>query len=209
MAPTFASFTGGFLQTNAWLLQQDERLIVGDAPEGTCDWLVENRLQPQALLLTHLHFDHVMDAAKIARRFKCPIYAHSALNTELTLEKHFGVMTGTSFAVEPFAVTHLLAGQAQAEVAGFSLTLLELPGHSPDSLGFYLPEAAAVISGDTLFAGGVGRFDFPGGDWPSLEKSIREQLYTLPASTRVLPGHGAETTVEQEKGSNPYVRPML
>ena len=148
MPATLTCFTGGLLQTNAWLLQQDDRLLIADAPEGTCAWLQDNGLKPAALLLTHLHFDHVMDAAKIARAFGCPIYAHSALSTDLTLEKHFGMMTGTSFAVEPFAVTRLLAGQTWLSVAGFSLALLALPGHSPDSLGFYLEEARAVISGD-------------------------------------------------------------
>lgn len=207
MTPTLTCFTGGFLQTNAWLVQQADNLVIIDAPEGACAWLEENRLKPQALLLTHHHFDHVMDAAKIALAFGCPVYAHSGLNTELTLEKHFGVMTGMSFAVQPFPVPHILKGQTQLEVAGFSFTLLELPGHSPDGVGFYLPSAGAVISGDALFAGGVGRVDFPGGDWKTLEKSVRQQLYTLPGPTRVLPGHGPETTVQEEKRTNSYVRP--
>jgi glyoxylase-like metal-dependent hydrolase (beta-lactamase superfamily II) len=82
-----------------------------------------------------------------------------------------------------------------------------VPGHCPGNILIYAPAQEAAFVGDVIFAGSVGRYDLPGGDFAVLERSIREQVYTLPEGTTLYPGHGSTTTVAQEKSSNPFVRP--
>jgi glyoxylase-like metal-dependent hydrolase (beta-lactamase superfamily II) len=97
--------------------------------------------------------------------------------------------------------------QSVLEFAGLRLRALHVPGHSPGSCAFHHAESGTLFGGDALFAGSVGRTDFPGCSFEQLEKSIRTRMYTLPDATRVLPGHGPATTVGREKASNPFVRP--
>jgi glyoxylase-like metal-dependent hydrolase (beta-lactamase superfamily II) len=92
------------------------------------------------------------------------------------------------------------------EVAGVTLTVLHTPGHTPGSVSLYVPEAGLLFSGDTLFRESIGRTDLPGGDFDQIARSIAERLYTLPAQTRVLPGHMQETTIGHERAHNPFVR---
>jgi hydroxyacylglutathione hydrolase len=91
-------------------------------------------------------------------------------------------------------------------VGGLDLDLRHVPGHSPDSLVFHLPEEEFAFAGDTLFAGSIGRTDLPGGRHPQLLEAIREQLFTLAPMTRILPGHGPETTISKEVAGNPYLQ---
>jgi glyoxylase-like metal-dependent hydrolase (beta-lactamase superfamily II) len=84
--------------------------------------------------------------------------------------------------------------------------VLHTPGHSPGSITLHQPHLGVAIVGDALFAGSIGRTDFPGSDFDTLARSIRERLYTLPGSTRVLPGHGEPTTIARERAGNPFVR---
>ena len=90
--------------------------------------------------------------------------------------------------------------------AGLSITVLHTPGHTPGSICLYLPQSDLLLAGDTLFAGSVGRTDLPGGDSKVLLRSISDNLLVLPGKTRVVPGHGAETTIEQEQALNPFLR---
>ena len=92
------------------------------------------------------------------------------------------------------------------DLAGVAFRVLHTPGHSPGGITLYQPESALALVGDTLFAGSIGRTDFPGSSARTLEHSIRTHLYSLPPATRVLPGHGPETTVERERRTNPFVR---
>ncbi len=198
-------FTGGIASTNGWVFDTGKGIIVADAPEGIADWLESRGLKPTALLLTHQHFDHVQDAAALKTKFGCPIYAFAPYSTDLTLERLYGAVTGSDFSVPPYEVDHLLEGKALVEVAGVSWKLLHIPGHSPDSLCFYSESEALVIGGDVLFAGGIGRTDFPGGSTQMLLSGIKSKLMVLPDATRVVPGHGPETTVGDEREGNPYL----
>lgn len=205
-------FTGGVFQTNGYLLESGGRRILFDAPEGITDWLSEREWAPDAVLFTHLHHDHVIDAAAIQERFECPLWAHSPPDPDLTLQSLFAAIPDfQDFSVDPFSIDRTLAGESTIEIAEQTIDVLWVPGHSPDSLCF-LPkiaeedEPATLFGGDVLFQGGVGRTDFPHGDQALLFAGIREKLYPLPGSTIVSPGHGPNTTIGQERIGNPFVR---
>lgn len=201
-------FTGGYFQTNGYLLTIGETNWLIDAPEGVADWLESRGVTPTALLLTHLHYDHVIDAAAVKERFGCPIWSHSQPNADLTLETVLKESIGWPFDVAEFSVDHLLADEIEFESEGVAFDLYHVPGHSPDSL-CYAPrgqEKPALFGGDVLFQGGIGRTDFPHGSHQLLLDGIREKLYPLPGETAVYPGHGPATTIGRERIENPFVR---
>ena len=191
-------FTGGFAATNGYLVEGPEGLILVDAPEGVSDWLDELGIEITDLVLTHLHFDHVLDAAKVRDR-GVRVYSFAELSQDLSLEVMFGEIFEGAFAVAPFESDELLEGRAALEVAGIEFELLHVPGHSPDSLCFYSREHGEIFGGDVLMAGGYGRTDFPHGDEALLFSGIKEKLFTLDDSVVVHSGHGEDTTLGAEK----------
>ncbi|MFC7338804.1 MBL fold metallo-hydrolase [Haloferula chungangensis] len=198
-------FEGGFLLTNAYLLSTPGggHLLI-DAPADTAQWLTQNDIKPLALLLTHQHFDHVMDTAAIAA-MGVPIYSWNAYSTQLTAED-IVKQWGMPMSVAPYSVDHELAGQEMLEIDGLKLELAHVPGHSPDSVTFHDRERNILISGDTLFNGSTGRGDLPGGDLQLLCQGIVEKIYSLPGETKVYPGHGPDTTVAAERVGNGVIR---
>ncbi|QQL44165.1 MBL fold metallo-hydrolase [Sulfuriroseicoccus oceanibius] len=198
-------FTGGIAQTNGYLIEAPDGWVLFDAPEGVAAWLEQKGIKLQALVLTHQHYDHVMDAAKVAEAHGCPVYAHSDYHSTLTLEPMLRA-AGMPVEVEPFEVENVLAGQSAVEVAGERFVLKFVPGHSADSMCFVSEGRQVVFSGDTVFAGSIGRTDLPGGSHPLLIHGIQTHLLTLADNFRFLPGHGPETSVGTEKTSNPYLR---
>lgn len=205
MNADYKVFTGGMAQTNGYLFEAPEGWVLVDAPDGIADWLEKEGFQPVALLLTHQHYDHVVDAASVAAKNHCPIYAHSEYSTRLTLEDLLRNI-GMPVEVAAYEVDHLLAGRSSLNVAGLTLGLRYVPGHSTDSLCFVDADHHRVFVGDTVFAGSVGRSDFSGGSHPLLVAGIQSQLFTLADEVELLPGHGPATTVGVEKRSNPFIR---
>lgn len=201
-----SSYTGGIAETNGWVLETDAGTLAVDAPEGFADWLEEEGVKVDALLLTHQHFDHVMNAAEIKARQGCPVAAFARYSKNLTLELLFGAVTGTSVSVKPFDVDHVLEGRGELAIAGVDFKLLHVPGHSPDSVCFHAPGLELLFGGDVLFAGSIGRTDFPGGSMEQLLRGIEEKVLVLDDSTRVFPGHGPETTIGDERNGNPYLQ---
>ena len=196
-----STYTGGIAETNGWVVKTEAGTILIDAPEGISAWLAAQGIKLEALLLTHQHFDHVMDAGLIQKEQGCPVYAFSAYSKGLTLE----TLMGSDFAVNPYSVDHVLDGKGSLSLAGWDFRLLHVPGHSLDSVCFHSAEHGLLFGGDVLFAGSIGRTDLPGGSTKQLLTGIATKLLVLDDSTRVFPGHGPETTIGDERGSNPYL----
>lgn len=201
----YQTFTGGIFETNCYALEAPEGWILFDAPDGACDWLVRAGIEPKLLLLTHGHIDHILDVAKIKQRFGCPVGIH-AESAPMISDRDFFRDYGFGFEVEPVTPDLLLAATPAQEFLGKNFEILEVPGHCPGSLCFLSRPDNFLIGGDVLFAGGVGRWDLPGGDGELLFSGIREKLYSLGDEITVLPGHGPVTTIGAERRGNPFVR---
>ena len=202
-------YTGGPFQTNGYVIPfvEGDEVIVVDAPEGITRWLIGHGHRVGAILLTHLHYDHVIDVSALKKAFpEAPVMAYSQPNRDLTLETVLEGRVGWDIQIEPFSVDQILEGESSLKIGGETIELLHVPGHSPDSLGFYFADEAKFFAGDTLFDGSVGRADFSHSDEELLRSGIRDKIYQLPDQTVVFPGHGGETSVGVEKRSNPFVR---
>lgn len=191
-------------------------------PEGQADcWLVdpgfspqaealattagERGLKAQAILLTHCHADHLAGVRTVQQKLPgTPLWAprdeqHMLGDANANLSAPFG------FGVTAPQADRLLAPGEQLELGSLTWSVLDVAGHSPGGLAFYCPAAGIVIVGDALFAGSIGRHDFPGSSQRRLLRNIREHLLTLPPETVVFSGHGPTTTVAREKRHNPFV----
>jgi hydroxyacylglutathione hydrolase len=201
-------FTGGDLATNGYLLEGKEGVICFDAPEGMARELMRAGIKPVALLLTHGHFDHMWDSVLIQEDYHCPIYVHLA-DQDMVLDTSYVKMFGVVPPIRaPSAVRNYdIPEQASAKFlcAGEEFQIFHIPGHSPGSVAFYHAGWGVLISGDTLFCGGVGRWDLPGGSRAALLHGLRKHLVPLPPETRVYAGHGPRTTIGHERDTNPYL----
>ncbi len=202
----------GPLQVNAVLLTASgapggpEAILIdpGDEPERLIAAVEESGCRLAGLLATHGHFDHVGAAAAIQARFDLPLRCHG--DDVPLIQQMPQVQTAYGFPMTevPRLQGDLVDGGSIA-LGGDTIRISHVPGHSPGQVMFTFPGYALV--GDCLFAGSVGRTDLPGGDFATLEKSIRESIYTLADETIVICGHGPDTTVGREKATNPFVRP--
>lgn len=202
---SFEVHTGGLFQTNAYAVPTPSggRLIV-DAPAGVTEWAEAQGWKVEGLLLTHTHLDHVEEAARVEATFGCPVWYHPEGEMFLRDKDAFR-RWGIDQQLEQVQHGVHITGSSRAEFAGVAFRVLEVPGHCPGSLAFYRAEEKWVISGDTLFALGVGRTDLPFASEAVLYRSIREQLFPLGDDVRVLPGHGPETTIGRERLMNPFL----
>lgn len=167
---------------------------------------VENTgLEIGAVIITHPHIDHVGAVAELADEYACPVLMHA--EGEGTFEKlpTQAMMMGVRPGRLPRVSGHIEDGQ-RIQIGGLTLEALYTPGHCPGHVALYVESEGVLLSGDTLFAGGIGRADLPGGDMGSLMHSIQTRLLTLPDETRVYPGHGAPTTIGDEKAHNPFLQ---
>ena len=196
----------GPLATNCYVVRADRgttEAVVVD-PSGSA---AEIRLtlaslgaRCAAILVTHGHFDHILGLADLAEGTGAPVYAPAAERALLETPQGF---TPPGITVRPWTPDTLLEGGEALEVAGLHIDVLSVPGHSPGHLAYAVD--GALLSGDVLFAGAVGRTDFPGGDWATLLASIRSLIERLPPETTVYPGHGASTTLRAELAANPFL----
>ncbi|MGC1480839.1 MAG: MBL fold metallo-hydrolase [Chthoniobacterales bacterium] len=199
----FEEFTGGPLDTNAFLIAAPGGNLLIDAPQGADAHYAGTPIH--TLLLTHGHFDHVADAAAIQARHGCEVVVH-ADSLPMIEDREFFRRWGFGLEVDPVAGARTLAESEAAEFAGLSFRVLEVPGHCPGSLCFLHEATGTLFGGDVVFLGGVGRADLPGGDAELLLDGIRSKILTLPDATVILPGHGPATTVGAERLGNPWLK---
>ena len=201
----------GEFETNCYVVRTDgstaDCLLIDTGLEvtGLLDFLRRNKLNPAALILTHGHIDHIAGVDELRRRFPdIKIYIHK-LDAELLSDAvgNLSFMTGLSMTADPADV-----GLEEGDVidqAGIKLKVVHTPGHTPGGICLYAKQDGVIFVGDTLFAGSVGRTDFPTGNTRQLIQSIKDKLLILPAETKVYPGHGPETTIAAEKSNNPFL----
>lgn len=193
-----STYTGGMVQTNGYLVESAEGNFLVDAPSGIAAWIEDKGVRVDALYLTHQHYDHVEDVAAL-QEAGVKVLAWAEYSKDLTLES-FGTSWGLP-EVNPFTIDGLIATGTQ-ELFGTRVQVGHVPGHSLDSISFYLEDAGVAFVGDALFAGSVGRYDLPGGSLELLLGGIRRELLILPDETKVLSGHGPATTIGREKLTN-------
>jgi len=155
----------------------------------------------KAIMLTHAHFDHVGATAPLQELWNCPVLLHPL---DMPLLEHLDEQT-SYFRFPPIKKPTV---SPLGDELPLGLKFMHTPGHSPGSCSFLTEttKGPTVLSGDTLFAMGVGRTDLLGGSFEALENSIRTKLYMLPPETLVIPGHGPKTTIAAERRGNPHVR---
>jgi len=192
--------------TNCWLLSaegSDEAVVVdpGFEPAAVHALLDAAGKRPVAVLLTHAHFDHAGEAGAFARDL--PVYVHPDDAPAFANYSQWG--GGTATALDPVADLRTFVDGDVLRLAGVELEVLHTPGHTPGSSCFRIEDEVVFFSGDLVFAGTIGRSDFANSDPAAMRRSLIRFL-TLADTTRVLPGHGAETTVGTERASNPFLR---
>lgn len=201
----------GPFQANCVLLgcpATGEAIVVDPGDEGG---RVVQRLQrlgwsAKRILLTHAHIDHVGGVQAVRLSSGAPVALHPDDRPLFDRVGPQGMAFGLSTEQPDPPDEELADGGEITFGAGHRLVVLHTPGHSPGGVCLHLPDANVLVAGDTLFAGSIGRTDLWGGDHATLIRSIRERLLELPPATRVICGHGPETTIGDEAQRNPFVR---
>jgi len=202
-------FTVGPAQENCFLLRREgsDRALMIDPGEEAPKLLAaveQLGVTLDGILLTHTHFDHVGAVAPVARATGAEVWVPEMERFVLADINRFVPWSGFG-PFESWEAEHTVAGGETLELAGFQIDVLFTPGHSPGHVSYSFAEQEAIFSGDVLFQGSVGRTDLPGGDEPTLLRSIRTLLDTLPGATTVHPGHMGLTTLGEERASNPFL----
>jgi glyoxylase-like metal-dependent hydrolase (beta-lactamase superfamily II) len=201
------TFMLGLFQTNCYLLscEKSQEAVIIDPPDSDSqltDYIKQNKLKLQYILLTHGHIDHIGGVAYVKENSNAKILMHRA---DLSLVENVSVYAQW-FDMDPpplFKIDDFLAENQIIAFGTIKLKVLFTPGHTPGGVCF-IHEANAFV-GDTLFAGSIGRTDLPGGDYDTIIASIKNKLLILDESTTVFSGHGPETNIKIEKESNPFL----
>ena len=205
------SFPVGPLQCNCTILGDEfthEAIVVdpGDNIPEILSRLQKHSLTLRQILVTHAHIDHVGGAALLKKATGAPVFLNQRdlglLNMMQMQAAWLGVPTPEVAPPDASADDGLAIG-----LSALPAEVLHTPGHTPGSICLLFPEQHLLLAGDTLFAGSIGRTDLPGGDGRQILRSLRDRLLVLPDTTRVVPGHGPETTIGEERQSNPFLQP--
>ena len=214
-----AGFPAGSFAANCYIVAPgpgEECLIIDpgqDAVGGIEEIVAEHRLKPVAVLATHGHIDHVWSVAPVCGARNIPAYIHPGDRALLAdPARGLGLQAGQQFLrgltfTEPDDVRVLADGET-LRLAGVELIVDHAPGHTPGSVAFRAGHEV-MFSGDLLFAGSIGRTDLPGGSHPAMLDSLARVCLTLPDETQVLPGHGPQTTIGEERASNQFLAGLV
>lgn len=199
----------GRIEENCYVAMDEathEAVIVdpGDDAPRIVDAVTRLGAKPIAIINTHCHFDHVGAVSAIRRQYDIPFYIHPA---DRQMLEHAALSAqGFGMSLEQPETDRFIREGETFKVGESKLAVRFTPGHCPGHITLVGDGFAFV--GDVLFAGSVGRTDFPGTSWEVLAESIRTQLLTLPDETRVYPGHGPETTIGRERRTNPFLQDL-
>jgi hydroxyacylglutathione hydrolase len=207
------TFPVGPLHCNCTILGDEvthEAVVVdpGDNIPEILSRLQKHGLTLRQIIVTHAHIDHVGGAALLRKSTGAPVVMNQqdlGLLGMMEMQAGWlGVPTPQVAPPDASAEDGLTIG-----LTTLPAQVLHTPGHTPGSICLLFPDHHLLLAGDTLFAGSIGRTDLPGGDGQQILRSLRERLLVLPDSTRVLPGHGPETTIGEERQSNPFLQPKF
>jgi len=202
-------FTVGPVAENCYILRREgaETGLIVDPGEEAPRLLAaidQLGIEPEAILLTHCHFDHVGAVAPVAEATGAPVYCPEIEVPVLADIMSFVPWPGFG-PYESYDADETVAGGERLELAGLGIDVIFTPGHSPGHVTYAIADEEALFSGDVLFQGSVGRTDLPGGDWPTLEASINTLLDSHPDETTVYPGHMGITSLGAERAGNPFL----
>lgn len=206
-------FTFNPVQENTYIVYNDAKecciidpgCYFASEEQQLVDFVEANGLKPLYLLNTHCHLDHIFGNRFIHKRYGLTLHLHKLEKQVLDLGPVSGQMWQLPFDNYDGELNYIAEGDT-IKLGTEDLEILFTPGHSPGHVCFYSKEHKFLIGGDVLFQGSVGRTDLPGGDFATLEESIKTKLYTLPEDVIVYPGHGDSTTIGEERKTNPFVK---
>jgi len=205
------SFPVGPLQCNCTLLGDEasgEAMVIdpGDNIPQILSRLAKHKLTLKQIVVTHGHIDHVGGAVQLRRATGAPILLNE---NDLPLLKMMDMQAGWLGIAPPEVAPPDVSAEdgMVAGIAGHAAQILHTPGHTQGSICLHFVADKLLVAGDTLFAGSIGRTDLPGGDGRQILRSIHDRVLTLPDETRVIPGHGALTSIGEERESNPFLQP--
>jgi glyoxylase-like metal-dependent hydrolase (beta-lactamase superfamily II) len=220
------SFTVGPVQENCYVVSASDAapgedglrpaVIVdpGEEPERLLEAIAQLGVRIEAILITHCHFDHIGAVAPLARATGAPVYCPE-IERPLLVDVMSWVPPGFG-PFESWVPEHTVSGGERLTLAGLQIDVVFTPGHSPGHVTYAIAPAGSagardrsLLSGDVLFQGSVGRVDLPGGDWPTLERSIAGLLRSYPPETIVYPGHMGVTTLGRERDTNPFLTDLI
>jgi glyoxylase-like metal-dependent hydrolase (beta-lactamase superfamily II) len=187
--------------------------VLFDAPDHTTGPLLAEAAKRgwdlRGLWLTHGHFDHFADHAVVKQRFPgAPVLIHALDEAKARQPDLQTRMFGLPFSIPPLKADGHVTDNQQLSIGSLEVTVIHTPGHSPGHVAYYFPEEGVLVGGDLIIGGSVGRTDLPDSNHGQLEASI-SRVMALPPATRLLGGHGGETTLGEEKQHNPFVRQAL
>ena len=183
----------------------DPGAIYSREQERLEEFIEAEGLQVKAILLTHGHFDHVFGLKDAVSRWPVPVYMHGKDQSVFEGSAAFSELIGLPYEGYEGPISDIMTC-TDTLPEGLKFEIIETPGHTQGCVCLYLPEKELMFCGDTIFRGAVGRTDHPGGDHYQMIESIKRCILPLPPQTRLLPGHGYETTVGEEIESNPFLQ---
>ena len=221
-------FTFNSFQTNCYVVWDENGKCAIVDPGCTTEseraqltgFIESKGLEPECILLTHCHFDHIYGMADLAKTYEIPVHAdmnemYSLQVTNARLCSQFGFPMPDEFPIIKTIREATIASRAEfvmdgdvISVGDLRFEVLSTPGHSKGGVCYLERNEKILFSGDTLFAGAIGRTDHPGGDYDQMMRNIFEKLLLLDGDTRVLPGHGPSSDISTERMTNPFLMPF-